>query len=126
MRGQLLSVARYHHFVSAQLLRRFALGFGCSERHNVGAHRVGQLDAHVAQATNADHADFLARKLRACPLGAHLVQVRMADAAKGDIDLNVMGGGCTANDLQRFKGLVARMSTIGLYKHGRVLNGFVG
>jgi len=64
-----------------------------------------------------------AGKLRARPLGAHLMQVRMADAAEGDIDLNVMCGGEAAFDLQRLKGFVARMSTIGVYKHGRILDG---
>lgn len=63
-----------------------------------------------------------AGELRACPLSAHLVQVGMANAAKGDIDLNIMGGGSTATDLHRLKGFVARLSTIGLYKHENVLD----
>ena len=66
------------------------------------------------------------RKLRACPLGAHLVQIRMADATEGDIDLNIMGCRRAAIDLHRLKGFVASVSAIGLYKHGRDLKGFVG
>jgi hypothetical protein len=66
------------------------------------------------------------RKLRACPLGSHLVQIRMADAAEGDIDLNIMGCRLAAIDLHRLKGFVASVSAIGLYKHGRDLKGFVG
>ncbi|MNE99525.1 hypothetical protein D3C80_1982210 [compost metagenome] len=54
------------------------------------------------------------------------MQIRMADTTKGDIDLNIMGCPLAAVDLHRLKGLVASVSTIGLYKHGRDLKGFVG
>ncbi|MNP52226.1 hypothetical protein D3C76_1466020 [compost metagenome] len=67
-----------------------------------------------------------AGELRACPLGTHLMQIRMADTTKGDIDLYVMGSRCAAADLQRLKRFVARVSTIGFYKHGKVLSGGVG
>lgn len=48
------------------------------------------------------------------PLGAHLVQVRVANAAEGDIDLHVMGAGGTTGNLQWFQRLVARMGAIGV------------
>lgn len=67
-----------------------------------------------------------ARELCACPLGAHLMQIRMADATEGDINLDVMGRGCTAVDLHGLKGFVASVGTVGLYKHGNVLNEFFG
>ncbi|MNF15079.1 hypothetical protein D3C80_2175330 [compost metagenome] len=54
------------------------------------------------------------------------MQIRMADTTKGDIDLYVMGSRCAAADLQRLKRFVARVSTIGFYKHGKVLSGGVG
>jgi hypothetical protein len=73
--------------------------------------------------TTHNFVSWYAGELRACPFGTHLMQVRMADTAEGDINLNVMGGRGTASDLQRLKGFVARMSTIGVYKHGKVLDG---
>jgi hypothetical protein len=66
-----------------------------------------------------------ARKLCAGPFGAHLVQVGMADATKRDIDLHIMGGRRAALDLHRFKGFVARVGAVGLYKHGNILDRFV-
>ncbi|MNT82736.1 hypothetical protein D3C72_2225060 [compost metagenome] len=51
--------------------------------------------------TTDNFVPWYAGKLRACPLGAHLVQIRMADATEGDIDLNIMGCRRAAVDLQR-------------------------
>jgi hypothetical protein len=54
------------------------------------------------------------------------MQVGVADAAEGDVDLDVMGRRGAAIDLDRLKGFVARVGTVGLYKHGNVLDGSVG
>ena len=59
-----------------------------------------------------------AREQCACPFGPHLVQVGMADAAKGNVDLHVVRTGCAAGDLQGFEGLVARMGTVSVNGHG--------
>ncbi|MNJ00723.1 hypothetical protein D3C76_1869090 [compost metagenome] len=61
MRGHFFGIARHDNLVGTQLLRRLALGFRSGERHYIGAHRVGQLNAHVTQTTDADHANFLTR-----------------------------------------------------------------
>jgi len=82
------------------------------------------MSAHCRYATD-NFVTRYARKLRACPLGAHLVQIRVADTTEGDIDLNIMGCRFAAVDLQQLKGFVASVSAIGLYKHGRDLKGFV-
>ncbi|VVM36361.1 hypothetical protein PS862_02796 [Pseudomonas fluorescens] len=87
------------------------------EVRNMRAHRRYTADNFVPR---------YAGKLRACPLGAHLVKIRMADATEGDVDLNIMGCRRAATDLHRLKGFVASVSAIGLYKHVRDLKGFVG
>ncbi len=72
--------------------------------------------------------DFMPRyawELCTGPFRAHLVQIRMADATKGDIDLHIMGGRRAAVYLHRFKGFVARVGAVGLYKHGNILDRFV-
>ncbi len=73
--------------------------------------------------------DFMAghaRELRTSPFGAHLMQVGMADAAEGDIDLHVVRGWRTAFDLHGLKGFVASVGAIGLYEHVSILHGVVG
>jgi hypothetical protein len=70
--------------------------------------------------------DFMAGhagELRASPFGAHLMQVGMADAAEGDIDLHVVRGWRTAFDLHGLKGFVASVGAIGLYEHVSILHG---
>jgi hypothetical protein len=45
------------------------------------------------------------------------MQVRVANTAEGDVDLNVVRSSLATIYLQWFKGLITRVSTIGLYKH---------
>ncbi len=52
-------VARHHHVIGAQRSGRITLGFGGGKGHHLGPHGVGQLDPHMPQAADADHADFL-------------------------------------------------------------------
>ena len=61
VRLHLAVVARYHHFIRAQIQRRLALVFRMGEGDHVRAHRMGNLHAHVAETTDADHANLLAR-----------------------------------------------------------------
>ena len=59
--------------------------------------------------------DFMAwytGKLRALPLGTHLVQVRVANTAEGNVDLHIVGARCAASDLQRFEEFVAGIGAI--------------
>jgi hypothetical protein len=49
----------------------------------------------------------------------------MADAAEGNVDLHIVGGGGAAVDLHRLKGFVASVGAVGLYKHGNILNRLV-
>jgi hypothetical protein len=53
------------------------------------------------------------------------MQIRMADAAEGDVDLHIVGGRGAAVDLHRLKRFVASVGTVGLYKHGNILNRLV-
>jgi hypothetical protein len=46
------------------------------------------------------------------------MQVRVADAAVGDVDLHVMRTWGAALDVHRFEGFVARMGTVGFCRHG--------
>ncbi len=55
-RRHLVRIARYDHFIRAERLGGFPLGFGCGERHHVRAHRVRELDPHMAQAADPDDA----------------------------------------------------------------------
>ncbi|MNE19075.1 hypothetical protein D3C80_1121430 [compost metagenome] len=52
------------------------------------------------------------RKLCTFPFGAHLVQIRVADTAIGDLDLYIFRPELAASDAQGFKGFVARMGAI--------------
>ena len=61
VRGHLIGIARYHHLVGAERPGVLALGFGRGEGDHMRAHRVGELDAHVPQPADADHAHLLAR-----------------------------------------------------------------
>ena len=85
------------------------------------ADRVADLEALDVAADRGDVADDLvprhARIQGAGPLGAHRVQIRMADAAIGDFDLHVARTGLAALDVDRLKRLVGRMGAIGLRVH---------
>ena len=61
MRSHLVGIARHDDFVRAQVERILPLGFGCREGDGMRAHRMGELDPHMAQATDADDAHLLAR-----------------------------------------------------------------
>jgi hypothetical protein len=45
------------------------------------------------------------------------MQVRVANTAESDVDLNVVRSSLATIYLQRLKGLITGVSTIGLYKH---------
>lgn len=85
------------------------------------AHQVARLETLHVRADGGDPAhDLVARHtgvLGAIPFGTHLVQVGVADAAEGDVDLDIMHAGRAAGDLQRFERLVARVGAIGFHKH---------
>ena len=57
----LVVVARHHHIIGAQRSGRITLGFRGGKGHHVGPHGMGQLDPHMPQAADADHADFFTR-----------------------------------------------------------------
>jgi len=61
---------------------------------------------------------WYAREQRPGPLGAGLVQIRVADAAVGDGDLDVIGAGCAAGDIDGFKGAIARVGAVGFDGEG--------
>src|SRR5690606_6267013 len=86
------------------------------------AHQVARLEAADLAADFADPADDLvpghAGKHGAGPFSAHLVQVRMADAAIGDVYPDVMRTGVASMDVQRNQRLVAGVGAVGLDRHG--------
>ena len=61
MRLHLRAIARNHHLVRTEVVPVLPLGLAGGERDHVRAHRMRDLDAHVAQATDADDADLLPR-----------------------------------------------------------------
>ena len=69
------------------------------------------MGAHGTDPAN-DFVAWYTGKLRALPLGAHLVQVRVANTAEGNVDLHIVGARSTASDLQRFEGFVAGIGAI--------------
>jgi hypothetical protein len=85
------------------------------------ADRVADLEAGHVAADGADLADDLvagdAGIERARPFGTDCVQVGMADAAKGDLDLDVARAGRTAVDVERLERLVGGMGAIGFDGH---------
>src|SRR5690606_12618875 len=62
-------------------------------------------------------------KLRAGPLGTHLMQVRVADAAVEDVDLHIMRARRAADDLHGFDRLGAGVGAIGVDGHGGTPSG---
>ncbi|MNH13947.1 hypothetical protein D3C79_735330 [compost metagenome] len=68
--------------------------------------------------------DFVARyagEAGALPLGAHLVQVGVTDAAIVDGDLHIVSAWRATGDADRFEGLVAGVGAIGDDVHGEIL-----
>ena len=59
--GQLVRVGGNAHLVRAESQSVGYLGWRGGEQHDMGTHRVGQLDAHVTEAAKTDDADLLAR-----------------------------------------------------------------
>ena len=89
---------------------------GAGDADQITGLEPGNMGAHPRHAAD----DFVAgdaRELSARPLGTHLVQVRVADPTKGDVDLHIVCSRCAAIDLHRFKGFVARVGAVGLYTH---------
>jgi hypothetical protein len=54
---------------------------------------------------------------RALPFGADVVEIGMADAAVGDVGLDLVRSGLAAFNVDRFERLVAGESTIGFDDH---------
>lgn len=61
MSGRFMGIARYYDFLRAKVERILMLGFGVGEGDNVGPRGVCELDPHLAQATDPDNAQFLAK-----------------------------------------------------------------
>src|SRR3546814_4067070 len=81
------------------------------------SHReIGHLVAH-----RADMADDLmagnARVMRAAPFAADLMKVRMADAAIGDLDDDVVRAGLAAGDRQRLERTIGGVGAIRSEEH---------
>src|SRR5690606_38846540 len=85
------------------------------------AHQVARLEAGDLRADLRHPADDLvpghAGKQGAGPLGAHLVQVRVADAAVGDLDADVPRPGRATGDLDRLQRPVAGVGAPCFYAH---------
>jgi len=65
--------------------------------------------------------DFVARNARkegAGPFGAHLVEVGVADAAEGDVDLHVVLARRAAGDVHRFERFVGGVGAVSFDSHG--------
>src|SRR5690606_24314072 len=86
------------------------------------AHQVAFLEPHDLLAHRRHAADDLvpghARVLGARPLRTHLVDVRMAQAAVGDVDPHVAGADLAAGDVHGFEGQVAGAGAVGSGGHG--------
>lgn len=48
------------------------------------------------------------------------MNVSVANAAKGDVDLHIVCARCTTRDGHGLKGLVARVGAVGLDGHGEI------
>src|SRR5690606_11574015 len=85
------------------------------------AHQVALLEAGDLRADLGHLADDFvpghAGEQGAGPLGAHLVQVRVADAAVGDSDAHVLRPGGAAGDPDRLQRTVAGVGAPGFYVH---------
>jgi hypothetical protein len=90
--------------------------------HATHADQVADLEAGDVLADRGYAADDLvtwyAGVERARPLGAHLMQVGVADATIRDVDLDVVVARCASDDIERFERLVGGMGAIGFYGHG--------
>ncbi len=92
--------------------------------------------AHADQVTDLEFADVVADGgntahdlvtgdagvLGAGPFGTDLVQVGVADAAIGDVDLHIVRAGGAAGDFQMFDRLVGGVGTISVDWHGDLLS----
>ena len=59
-RRHLLRVGGHHHMVGALFLRLAHLAFRAGEQGHFGAQRLGEFDAHMAEAAHAHNAHFIA------------------------------------------------------------------
>ena len=59
LRRHRVRVVRKHYLIGAEPQCIRALGLGCREQHHVCAERVGELDAHVAQAAESNDSDAM-------------------------------------------------------------------
>jgi hypothetical protein len=91
------------------------------------ADRVADGELRHLAADGADVADDLvaghAGIFRPAPFGADGVEVRMADAAPGDVDLDVLRAGRAAVDVHRLERLVGGVRAIGFDGHASILSG---
>ena len=60
MGGHLRGVAQEDHLIAPSRRASWRPGRGRAEDHHAGAHRVGELHAHVPEPAEADDADLLA------------------------------------------------------------------
>jgi len=92
--------------------------------HAADADRVADLEGADMIANRGHMADdFVAGNAGiegAVPFGTDLVQVRMADAAIGDIDCDIMRTDGAAFDVEGFERLVGGVGAIGFGGHGDV------
>src|SRR3546814_3462792 len=63
-----------------------------------------------------------ARVMRAAPFAADLMKVRMADAAIGDLDDDVVRAGLAAGDRQRLERTIGGVGAIGFGGHATLLD----
>jgi hypothetical protein len=84
--------------------------------------RVADLEAFHVRADRADVADDLVARHagipRAAPFRARRVQVGVADAAIGDLDLHVACAGRAALDVDGFERFVGGVRAVGFGRHG--------
>ena len=93
--------------------------------HAADTDGVTDLEASDLAADGADVTDDLVARhagvKRARPFGTDLVQVRVADAAIGDIDLDVARAWLAPGYVDRFQRLIAGAGAIGFGDHMRFL-----
>src|SRR3954468_1185586 len=89
--------------------------------HAADADRIADLELRDVAADRSDLADDLvsrhARIERARPLGAHRVEIGMADAAIRDLDRDVARARFAPLDVDRFERLVGGVGAIGFDGH---------
>ena len=110
------------HVVAVVLQPVVAVGAGLARIDDAAdADQIAHLEAEHARPDGRDAPhDFVPRHARvqgAGPFRAHLMDVGMAHAAKGDVDLHVVRPGGAARDVERLQWRLPGMGTIGLDVH---------